>query len=144
MPQMRAPGDTGGRNGETRGPTSATKVPNPFRTHASEAQPSGKTVYGSSGGGAASAWNDQYDSTNRPAPADGVRSAYRKGGREMCDGGRVSDFSVEARIIPRPPSPVPVRLTQLGTIAEDGGAGTSFQFTIELNTMLNSPWFCHR
>ena len=25
-----------------------------------------------------------------------------------------------------------------------GGAGTSFQFTIELNTMLNSPWFCQR
>ena len=31
-----------------------------------------------------------------------------------------------------------------GTIVGAGATGTSFQFTIELNTMLNSPWFCQR
>ena len=31
-----------------------------------------------------------------------------------------------------------------GTIAGAGATGTSFQLMIELNTMLNSPWFCQR
>ena len=47
--------------------------PVPVFTHEIETQPSGKTVYGSSGI-SASAWNDQNDNTNLDADGDGVRS----------------------------------------------------------------------
>lgn len=48
----------------------------------------------------------------------------------------------------RPVFPVPSfpsrSLRPYGITFSIFGFGSSFQFTMELNTMLNSPWFCQR